>query len=380
MAAGRVNKSDRLVGIAELMRGGPAVTPATAALVGANLSVFAAMLAYGAGLWHAPSDVQLAWGANFGPATKDGEWWRLATAMFLHFGLLHLATNMWALWDGGRLVERLYGPLRFVAVFFASGLTGNLLSLIVQGDRAVSGGASGAIFGVYGALLVCLWRERRQVHPVEFRWLFGGAAVFSAAMIGFGLLIPGIDNAAHIGGLAAGALIGAALAGPLSAASPPVGYGRWLAGGAFSLAVIALVAAIPAPSYRWREEAQARVEVREFLGDDQRLVERWRAILDAGRREGASFEQLAERIEADVAREYRESFEQLSALNLDPAAPSATAVEVLREYARLRGDAAHSFAEGLRMNDQERIRAALEMARQAPYFARGVEPPPSPVR
>ena len=250
----------------------------------------------------------------------------------------------------------------------------------MHGDRAVSGGASGAIFGVYGALLVCLWRERRQVHPVEFRWLFGGAAVFSAATIALGLLVPGIDNAAHSGGLISGALIGIALASPLSAGSPAGGPGRWLAAGAFALAVIALVAAIPAPSYRWREELQARAEIREFLRDDQRIIERWQAILDTSGRSGASFDHLAERIEADVTLEYRGSFEQLSALNLDPAAPSAMTVGVLRKYAQLRGDASHSLAEGLRLNDPERIREALEMARRAPYVARGVEPPPLPAR
>jgi len=90
------------------------------------------MLAYGAGLWHSPNDIQLAWGASFGPATKDGEWWRLATAMFLHFGLVHLAMNMWALWEGGRLVERLYGSGRFAVAYFISGLAGNLLSLVAQ--------------------------------------------------------------------------------------------------------------------------------------------------------------------------------------------------------------------------------------------------------
>ena len=364
--------------IAEMMRGDLALTPVTVALVGINVAVFGAMLMHGAGLWHSPNAVQLTWGAGFGPATKDGEWWRLGTAVFLHFGLVHLAINMWALWDGGRLVERLYGSLRFAVVYFASGLTGNLLSLIVQGDQAVAGGASGAVFGVYGALLVCLWRERRQVHPVEFRWLFGGAAIFSAATIGFGLLIPGIDNAAHIGGLLSGALTGAALARPLSAASPQVGRGRWAAVGAYCLAVIALVCSIPAPSYRWQEELQAREAIRAFLGDDQRIIDRWQQILDTGRHGGASFEQLAGRIETDVTREYRESFEQLSALHLDPAAPSTMTLDVLRKYTQLRGDAAQSLAEALRMNDPQRIREALEMARRAPYIARGMEPPPPP--
>lgn len=371
---------DSSPGITGLMHGRLVLTPVTVALVAINVLVFAAMLANGAGLWHSPNAVQLAWGAGFGPATKDGEWWRLGTAMFLHFGLLHLAMNMWALWDGGRLVERLYGSWRFMAVFFGSGLTGNLLSLIVQGDRAVSGGASGAIFGVYGALLVWLWRERRRVHPTDFRWLFGGAAVFSAATIGFGLLIPGIDNAAHIGGLISGALIGVALARPLPARSLTGGYHHWLAAGAYLMVAVALIANIPAPSYRWQDELQARREVREFFTTDERINERWQAILNTGRHAGASFDQIAGRIESDITLEYQQSFEQLSALSLDPAAPSAMTVEILKKYAQLRSEASHWLAEGLRKNDRKLIYEALEMARQAPYVARGIEPPPAPAR
>ncbi|MRR59143.1 MAG: rhomboid family intramembrane serine protease, partial [Deltaproteobacteria bacterium] len=184
----------------------------TQGLVAANVLVFVAMLMAGAGLWHSPNGVQLAWGASFGPATKDGQWWRLASAMFLHFGVLHLAMNMWALWDAGSFVERMYGRAHFIVIYFISGLVGNLLSLIVQGDRAVSGGASGAVFGVFGALLVFLWRERGELHPREFRWLFWGAAGFAAMTIVLGLLVTGIDNAAHIGGFCAGGLAGMFLA------------------------------------------------------------------------------------------------------------------------------------------------------------------------
>jgi rhomboid protease GluP len=248
----------------------------------------------------------------------------------------------------------------------------------LQGDQAVSGGASGAVFGVYGALLVCLWRERRQVHPIEFRWLFGGAAVFSAATIVFGMSIPGVDNAAHIGGLISGALIGVALAVPLSAASPPIGRSRRAAVAAYLFAVIVLVYLIPAPRYNWQEELNAREGIRAFLGDDRRIIDRWQQILNAGKQGGASFEQLAERIDTDVTREYRESFEQLSALHLDPAAPSTMTLEVLRKYTQLRADASQALVEALRMNDPERIREALEMARRAPYIARGIEPPPPP--
>ena len=145
-------------------------SPVTLTLLLLNLLVFAITLAYGAGLWHTNNGVQLQWGASFGPATQDGQWWRLATAMFLHFGLVHLVLNMWALWDVGRLMEALLGRLRFAALYLGAGVAGNLLSLVVQGNQAVSGGASGAIFSLYGALLVFLWRERRQVDRGEFRW------------------------------------------------------------------------------------------------------------------------------------------------------------------------------------------------------------------
>lgn len=363
--------------ITDLMRGRLALTPATVTLVAANVLVFAAMLANGAGLWHSPNHVQLAWGAGFGPATKDGQWWRLGTAMFLHFGLVHLGMNMWALWDGGRLVERLYGSLRFFGIFLASGLTGNLLSLIVAADRAVSGGASGAIFGIYGALLVWLWRERRTVHQTEFRWLFGGATLFTAATIGLGLLIPGIDNAAHIGGLVTGALLGAAAAQPLPGRIAAAGRRQWVAAAAYALMVTVLIMRIPDPLYRWKDELQARSEVRDFLVTDQMIAQRWQELMSASKKGGASFEELAGRIESDITMEYQQSFEQLSSLNLDAAAPSAETVAILKRYAQLRSEASHLLAEGIRMKDQKMIDDALEKARQAPYLARGVKPPPA---
>jgi rhomboid protease GluP len=187
-----------------LMHAGSRRVPVTTTLLALNVAVFVLMLLAGAGWWHTPNGVQLAWGANFGPATQDGQWWRLFTALFIHFGVMHLALNMWALWDVGRLVEQVYGRWRFALLYCGSGVVGNLLSLVVHGNQAVSGGASGAIFSLYGALLVFLWRERRHVEPEEFRWLFGGATVFSLLMLGVGFVVPGIDNAAHGGGLLAG--------------------------------------------------------------------------------------------------------------------------------------------------------------------------------
>lgn len=348
--------------------------PVTQLLIAANLLVFLAMLGSGAGLWHSSNGVQLAWGANFGPATQDGEWWRLGSALFLHFGAIHLALNMWALWDGGQLVERMYGHGRFAGIYFAGGLSGNLLSLVTHGNDAVSGGASGAIFGVYGALMAFVWRERANLHPREFRWLFWGAAGFAAVTIILGLSIPGIDNAAHMGGFLGGTLAGMALARPLDPAAHLPRRRRWLAAAALALVVAVLILRIPAPAYRWSEETQARSEIGRFLRDDAAITDAWRSILAEGKRHGASFDEVAGRIDSDVADRYEESFEQLSSLPLNPALPSAATLETLRRYTELRRDASRALADGLRAKDPEQIRDALELAGQSRRLAQPKPP------
>ena len=362
-------------GLTDLLRGSPWHAPITLGLLALNIAVFALMLGHGASLWHTSNAVQLAWGANFGPATQDGQWWRLATALFLHFGVVHLALNMWALWDVGRLVERLLGWPWFVLLYLASGVIGNLLSLVLHGNQAVSGGASGAIFSLYGALLVFLWRERRQVDRREFRWLFGAAMAFTVVSLGMGLLVPGIDNAAHMGGLVAGALLGRVLGRPARKSGPRALDGKWRAGLLLALLVLALATHVPSPSYRMREELRARDAIQQFLKEDRGISERWDAILDAARRDGLPFDQVAGRIETNVSADYKKNFERLSALNLDSAAPSAQALGVLRKYAALRADASQALAQGLRTKDPDKIRKALESARRATELARSAKPP-----
>ena len=340
----------------------------TKLLIVVNLLVFAAMLVGGAGLWHSSNSVQLAWGANFGPATQDGEWWRLGTALFLHFGAVHLTLNLWALWDAGQLVERMYGHARFACIYFASGLTGNLLSLVAHRGLAISGGASGAIFGLFGALLIFLWRERHSLHPTEFRWFFWGAAGFALASLVFGLLITGIDNAAHIGGFFSGILGGIIFAQPAGIKERPSFRFlriRLLAVAVFALAIVILVSQVPVRTYRWSEEMLARKEIGEFLRDDAAITRSWQSILDKAREDGISFDELAGRIDTSVTDRYEESFELLSELPPDPALPSAATVEILRHYAERRRDASHALAEGLRAHKPEQIRDALEMEKRS---------------
>ena len=354
--------------------------PATGLLIAVNGLVFAAMIWAGAGYWHTSNDVQFAWGANFGPATKDGEWWRLGSALFLHFGLFHLGMNMISLWDGGRLVERMYGSGRFLLVYFASGLAGNLLSLISQGDRAVSGGASGAIFGVYGALMVHLWLTKHRNESSEHRQLLWGAALFSAFTILLGFIIEGIDNAAHIGGLVGGLLAGMTLARQGSGALAPFAWARRIAAALLGLWIALMIAFMLQPRYRWSEEVQARGEIHEFIGEDARIAAQLEAILGSAR-QGASFDELAGRVESSVASPYADSFQNLSRLHLDPTAPSAPALARVRQYAEARRDASLALAEGLRAKDWEQIREALgkvTLAGQQTSAKSGVQPDAMP--
>ena len=357
---------DKHASLTALMAAPARSVPITTGLLAVNVVVFALMLLAGAGFWHTPNGVQLAWGANFGPATQDGQWWRLFTALFIHFGVVHLALNMWALWDVGRLVEQLYGRWRFALLYALSGLLGNLVSLVLHGNQAVSGGASGAIFSLYGALLVFLWRERRNVEPGEFRWLFGGAAVFASLMLGVGFVVQGIDNAAHGGGLVAGALLGLVLARRWGQNGiVPNKRAAWGIATLLVLGTAVLVWKLPEPRYLLGEEQKARTAIQQFLAEDQRVSQRWGSLLANGPRSGSSFEELAGRIDTDVAAVYERSFEQLLAAQPTGAAPSAQQIELLQSYANQRAEAARELSQGLRGQNPAQIRQALEHARKA---------------
>lgn len=324
------------------------VPPVTQGLIALNVLVFVLMLFGGAGFWHSPNTVQLTWGANFAPATADGQWWRLASAMFLHFGAMHLGMNMLALWDGGKLVERMFGALRFALIYLVSGLGGNLLSLVVQGNDAVSGGASGAIFGIYGALLVYLWCARRQMQAQEFRWLFWGALIFSALTIAMGYIIPGIDNSAHIGGFVTGAAMSVVLLPTKLLGSKGLYVVQWLAGAVWLLALSVLLTHLPTPKYRWQQELAIQKQVQKLTQIDQQAQQKWRQIMLEGREGTVSFDDMAARIDAQVATPYEESFEKLSALAEDPKLPSAALLEQAKAYALQRSEASKAAAEQLR--------------------------------
>ncbi|SDK82125.1 rhomboid protease GluP [Methylophilus rhizosphaerae] len=324
------------------------VPPVTKGLIALNVLVFVVMWWNGAGFWHSSNIVQLAWGANFAPATADGQWWRLGSAMFLHFGILHLGMNMLALWDGGKLVERMFGALRFLLIYLVSGVSGNLLSLVIQGNQAVSGGASGAIFGIYGALLVYVWFDRHRMHTQAFRWLFWGALLFSALTILMGYMVPGIDNSAHIGGFVTGMVMALLLFPAVNLSGKPFVATQWAAGLTWLIALFVLLTHLPVPKYRWHDELAIQQQVQRLHLVDQQAQRNWQQIMLAGREGSASFDELAAQMDAQVATPYAQSFEALSALPDNPQLPSAALLAQARTYALKRSEAGKAAADKLR--------------------------------
>jgi rhomboid protease GluP len=142
-------------------------------------------------------------GAKYGPLIALGEWWRFVTPIFLHGGLLHLGMNSWVLYDLGPAVEALYGRQKFLVLYVLTGIAGVVASFLWR-PSSISIGASGAIFGLIGSMIAYGYRNRRTVgDPV--RNMFVKWAIYALL---FGFLVPGLDNAAHIGGLMAGMAFG----------------------------------------------------------------------------------------------------------------------------------------------------------------------------
>ena len=207
--------------------------PATVALVAVNVLVYLVTVYQGGGVARPGGSVFLD-GALIGAAISvDGDWYRLVTAMFLHASLLHLAFNMLALYWLGTVVEQAVGSLRFVLVYFASGLAGSAGALLLTDPFTPTVGASGAIYGIMGALLVLEYRATGS-----FAGQAMGLIVLNLALT---FAIPNISIGGHLGGLAGGILatfalshfrdararsLGPALVGLIAVASIVVAYVR----------------------------------------------------------------------------------------------------------------------------------------------------------
>lgn len=212
----------------------------TQVIIGINVIVFVLMLATGSPQGQGTL-------VRFGAITRplpENEWWRLLTAMFVHIGILHLLFNMFALLSFGPAIEGRYGKLRFLSLYLGSGLLASAASLLFNDGIGVGAGASGAVFGIFGAWLAFFIKHRDlpgardQLRSLLF--LIGINVVFGVAGNSLG---GGIDNFAHFGGLVGGFALGSLL----EASVRMRGRTPALAAAAGFLAVVALSAVLVMP-------------------------------------------------------------------------------------------------------------------------------------
>lgn len=338
------------------------------AVVALNVGVWLANLADGMDPLRPATADLMRWGGNSAAAVLgEGEVWRLLTATALHGGLLHLGLNMAALWDAGRQVCRWYGNGQFLLIYFGAGLTGSALSLHFAAQQSVSVGASGAVFGVLGALMFGVWRHRDRVPPALARHLLTVQGAFVLVTLAQGLLMPGIDNAAHLGGLLGGGIVAWQL---VEVVEVETGSGRrWLGRGMALLIVGTTVLALkdtaprPAPpvsavvlQLSWQQvlhqlqalEAQVQHDAQRreageispaqfLLALEQRHIPVYRALLDLLAPAGSQAELADVRARGETVLAMMRLESDRARGRVTPSQAQAQGLDLLRQLQRLSG-------------------------------------------
>jgi len=232
------------------VRSGPAAvsatggTPATFALIGANVIAFLLTIATGSGGFSSIGGPVFVDFSLLGYAVADGEWYRIITGGFLHAGFMHLAFNMFALFFLGKVLEPSIGTVRFVLVYFVCLLAGSFGAILVSGSNVPTVGASGAVFGIFGAVFVIAQGRGLTDLAREVGLILGINLVLTFS-------ISGISIGGHIGGLAAGLLCGALIIagerGRLGANARAIEYAGIAAIGVLS-AIAAITVSEPPPT------------------------------------------------------------------------------------------------------------------------------------
>jgi rhomboid protease GluP len=177
----------------------------TYAIIAINVLIFILMAINGAGIFEPDGLVHIKWGSNYSPLTLSGDWWRLITNVFIHFGIIHLAMNMYCLYMVGIYLEPMLGKAKYTTAYLCTGILASIVSLWWHKDPVISAGASGAIFGMYGLFLALLTTNLipKAVRQPQLQSI----GIFVAYNLFRGMK-GGVDNSAHVGGLISGFIIG----------------------------------------------------------------------------------------------------------------------------------------------------------------------------
>ena len=332
-------------------------TPVTRGLIALNALAFLALGLAGVGWMTADGGKLVAWGSNFGPYTTSGDWWRPLTAMFIHSGVIHLAFNMWALASFGPVVERIYGSTRYASLYVVAGLSGGLAS-VAWSPAVNSVGASGAIFGILGALLATWFNADAAISREVLRPVRASTLIFAAASLVSGLSVNGIDNANHLGGLVAGLFMGLALVRPIGrhAKRTLATIGQWA--GASVAALTILGAAGTAARYRANfltGDALYYRTVHWFIPREVKALHLYQQVGTQLDNQVLTKPQFAAEIEAKLIPFWTEARDRFNGIELGAGDALDPKLEKLRDVAEQRLDGYQHCAHELRLNKVDAV-------------------------
>lgn len=333
------------------------------ALVAANIAVFTIMaIRHGvAHTFDVPTLID--WGANYGPATLDGQPLRLVTAQFVHGNLLHLLSNLWVLFNVGRLARELYGNATFLGIYFGAGVCSYLTSLAWD-PSVVAVGASGPIFGILAAFLAFLVRHRAQLPTAVMRAHWLSTLVFLVFNIVSGFAQTGIDNAAHVGGALSGFALGWVLARPLDAVARTP-WPVWRA----AAAVLFVSGAGALSLWQVRGLTTEVNPLTKFLKDndwyvrvEQKNLADWQEIVGQLGAGAMSTAEGARRFRKDILPFWDEAAPKLSAYSDTGAGKGDEFARVMWEFASLRQRWAETISMALENTNRDRHAELNEIA------------------
>lgn len=327
------------------------VTWALYAVMALNIGVWLANLVAGMSPMRPTPPELFRWGANSASAvTGEHEYWRLLTGTFLHGGLVHLAMNMIGLWGAGKLLSRLYGNAQFLLVYLASALAGSAASLHFGAQTSVAVGASGAVFGVLGAVLVAVRRHRERVPRNVSRSVMTSEGVFLVYALVNGFTKQGIDNAAHVGGLVAGAALAWVLAANVEPERGRRGQRAALAAAGVALAVAVLVAMTPSPPVDHRSFFATNADFQQAVARLQAAQRGLQKDAEEGKAGRLTEPQMVERLEKVHLPALRAANADLGRIPLGVRDPRA---EVTRDMRQLNAKRIEAMELQVRMHRGE---------------------------
>jgi membrane associated rhomboid family serine protease/tetratricopeptide (TPR) repeat protein len=340
----------------------PWVTPA---VVLANTTIFIAMAVAAKRLGNFDSQQLLNWGANYGPVTANGQWWRLVSALFVHLSASHLLLNMWAFWNVGRMAERLYGRWAFLALYFVGGIFASLASIAWDPSHS-SVGASGAIFAIFGAFLAFLAQRRMLVPAAIVRAHWPSTLAFVLFNLVNGALRAGIDNAAHVGGLISGFALGWILARPLESAARehfPVRQ---------SLAAIGLTAALALAGIWQVKGIGSQLTVPEqyfrthawYLSGEGANLRVWQNLAARAGAGTISDSDLGQHFKTDILPFWQEANERLQKQDQSIQADQQPFARLVADFVRSRLDWARAVIDAAENNNAGSLTKGVDLAKQ----------------